>query len=95
VLGARCSVFLLGAWNDPRADYLVWHAMGEGGVWVENFNVNGRSGDPSALPFPEDFRKVMGPGRGGVRTDHNIPSDPRCVARAQAEPQKIYRHSRG
>jgi hypothetical protein len=71
--------------------YFFDKARGEGGAWVTNFNVNGRTGDPSAIPgIPEEYDRYLGPGTGGMRTQNGIDADPQCVARAEAEPERIY-----
>jgi hypothetical protein len=62
--------------------YFFDKARGEGGVWVTNFNVNGHTGDPSALPgMPSDWAQFFGPGTGGVITHDDIPADPSCAGR--------------
>ena len=63
--------------------YFFDKAKGDGGAWVTNFNVNGRTGDPTALPgFPPAYAPYFGPGTGGVITHDEIPADPACVAKA-------------
>ena len=73
--------------------YFFDKARGEGGVYVTNFNVNGRSEDPSRIPgMPPEYAEHMGMGTGGVRFDGDgFEADPRCAARAAREPEKIYR----
>jgi hypothetical protein len=67
--------------------YFFDKARGVGGVYVENFSVNGQTGDPRTLPgFPEEWKPYFGPGRGGVQTADTVRVDPRCVARAKAAP---------
>jgi hypothetical protein len=67
--------------------YFFDKARGVGGVYVENFSVNGQTGDPRTLPgFPEDWKPYFGPGRGGVQTMDTVRADPRCVAKAKATP---------
>src|SRR3954468_6703332 len=71
--------------------YFFDKARGEGGVWVTNFNINGRSGDPSQVPgMPSDFARYFGQGTGGVITRNNVEGDANCAARAKKEPEKIY-----
>jgi hypothetical protein len=71
--------------------YFFDKAKGDGGAWVTNFNVNGRTGDPSQIPgMPQEFAQHMGPGTGGVIIHNDIPADPDCAARADADPQLIY-----
>jgi hypothetical protein len=67
--------------------YFFDKARGVGGVYIENFSINGQTGDPRTLPgFPEDWKPYFGPGRGGVRTSDTVRADPRCVAQAKAAP---------
>lgn len=67
--------------------YFFDKATGDGGAWVTNFNFNGQSGDPSAIPgFPPEYAKYFGQGTGGVITHNAIPADPGCVAKAEATP---------
>src|SRR3954468_9722590 len=74
--------------------YFFDKARGEGGVWVTNFNVNGRSGDPSAVPgMPADFAQHFGQGTGGVITRNEVRGDPNCAARADQEGDRIYTDS--
>jgi hypothetical protein len=71
--------------------YFFDKARGEGGVWVTNFNVNGRTGDPSQIPgMPEEYAEHMGPGTGGFTVHNDGDVDPPCAARANSEPEKIY-----
>jgi hypothetical protein len=63
--------------------YFFDKARGEGGVWVTNFNVNGRTFDPAQLPgMPADYAQYFGPGTGGVITHDEVEADPSCVAKA-------------
>ena len=65
--------------------YFYDKARGEGGAYVENFNVNGRTDDPSKYPgIPPEYAAHMGPGTGGVRTMGSVDVDPRCVEKAAA-----------
>ncbi len=65
--------------------YFFDKARAEGGVWVTNFNVNGKTGDPSSLPgMPAEYAKYFGPGTGGVITHDQVQGDPACVAKAAA-----------
>jgi hypothetical protein len=67
--------------------YFFDKARGLGGVAIENFSVNGQTGDPRTLPgFPEEWKPYFGPGRGGVVTTDTVRADPRCVAKAAAAP---------
>jgi hypothetical protein len=67
--------------------YYFDKARGLGGVHVENFTVNGQTGDPRDMPgFPEDWKPYFGPGRGGVQTSDTVRADPRCVAKAKKAP---------
>jgi hypothetical protein len=67
--------------------YFFDKARGLGGVYIENFSINGQTGDPRTLPgFPEAWKPYFGPGRGGVQTSDTVRADPRCVAKAQAAP---------
>jgi hypothetical protein len=71
--------------------YFFDKAKGDGGAWVTNFNVNGHTGDPSQIPgMPPEFSQYMGPGTGGAIIHNDIPADPDCAARADADPQLIY-----
>jgi hypothetical protein len=67
--------------------YFFDKARGVGGVYIENFSINGQTGDPRTLPgFPEDWKPYFGPGRGGVQTSGTVRADPRCVAQAKSAP---------
>jgi hypothetical protein len=56
-------------------------------VFVENFTINGQTGDPRTLPgFPEEWKPYFGPGKGGVMTSDTVRADPRCVAKAEHAP---------
>jgi hypothetical protein len=70
--------------------YFFDKARGDGGAWVTNFNVNGHTGDPSALPgMPPEWAQFFGPGTGGVITHDEIPADPSCAGRdVYAHPAK-------
>jgi hypothetical protein len=68
-------------------DYFFDKARGLGGVHIENFSINGQTGDPRTLPgFPEEWKPYFGPGEGGVQTSDTVRADPRCVAKAKAAP---------
>jgi hypothetical protein len=68
-------------------DYFYDKARGLGGVHIENFSINGQTGDPRTLPgFPEAWKPYFGPGEGGVMSTDTVRIDPRCVAKAQAAP---------
>jgi hypothetical protein len=67
--------------------YFFDKARGEGGVWVTNFNLNGRTYDPGALPgMPPDWGRYFGPGTGGFITHNEVPADPRCAEQARERP---------
>jgi len=69
------------AWD---GSYYYDKSKGTGGVYVENFSLNGQSGDPTQLPgFPAQYRPYFSEGRGGVRADNEVPLDPNCVAKAK------------
>ncbi len=71
--------------------YFFDKARGEGGAWVTNFNVNGRTQDPSQIPgVPSEFSRYFGPGTGGVITRNNIQGDPACVERAADASRPVY-----
>ena len=76
--------------------YFFDKAKGEGGTWVTNFNVNGRTGDPRDVPgFPAEYKPFFGPGTGGFRASNTVEVDPRCAERAKREPGRIYRNAAG
>src|SRR5881392_2737961 len=63
--------------------YFFDKATGDGGAWVTNFNINGKSGDPASVPrFPPEYAKYFGPGTSGAITHDEIPADPTCMAKA-------------
>ncbi len=65
--------------------YFFDRATGDGGAWVTNFNVNGRSGDPTEIPgFPAEYAPYFGQGTGGVRSHDEVKADPACAAKAAA-----------
>jgi hypothetical protein len=67
--------------------YFFDKARGLGGVAIDNFTINGQTGDPRTLPgFPEDWKPYFGPGKGGVQSSDTVRADPRCVAEAKAAP---------
>ena len=69
------------AWD---GSYYFDKARGTGGVYVENFSFNGRSGDPSTLPgFPPEYKPFFGEGRGGVQRSEAFEADPDCIAKAK------------
>jgi hypothetical protein len=71
--------------------YFFDKARAEGGVWVTNFNVNGRTGDPSAIPgMPPEWAQHFGPGTGGMITRNSVEGDPECARRAREEGDRIY-----
>src|SRR4051795_5596619 len=74
--------------------YFFDKAKAEGGAWVTNFNINGKSGDPTTVPgFPAGYAKYFGYGTGGVITHDDVPADPRCAERAKREGSRIYSSS--
>lgn len=95
--GPKCFYYQVDHWRgsivqeDGRTKTYEWDgryyfdkATGDGGIWVTNFNVNGRTGDPSQVPgLPDDVRRFFGPGEGGVRSRNAVPVDPRCVELAR------------
>jgi hypothetical protein len=100
----KCFYFQSDHWRgsvvqgDPSTKTYEWDghyffdkATGDGGVWVTNFNVNGQTYDPSAIPgIPADYARYFGPGTGGTITHNSIPSDPRCVELARTNPRAVY-----
>ena len=67
--------------------YFFDKARGEGGVWVSNFNFNGRTFDPGSLPgMPAEYARYFGPGTGGFITRNEVQGDPRCVEQARRQP---------
>jgi hypothetical protein len=71
--------------------YFFDKAKGEGGAWVTNFNINGKSGDPTTIPgFPPAWAPFFGHGTGGVITHNDVPADARCAERARREGRRIY-----
>jgi hypothetical protein len=102
--GPKCFYFQRDHWvgsivqGDDQTQTYAWDgsyyydkSKGTGGVFVENFSFNGKSGDPTQLPgFPDEYKPYFGEGRGGVRADNNVPVDPSCVAKAKK--QDPYRH---
>ena len=72
--------------------YFFNKATGDGGAWVTDFNLNGKTFDPSGLPgFPPQYGKYFGPGTGGFITHDAVPVDPACAAKAKAHPRRVYR----
>lgn len=57
--------------------YFFDRSTGNGGVYVENFNINGRSGDPSAY-LPPGMREFTGRGRFGFISRNAVAIDPSC-----------------
>ena len=67
--------------------YFFNKATGDGGVWVTNFNVNGRTYDPSQMPgMPAEYARHFGPGTGGMITHNQVQADPSCIEKAEAAP---------
>ncbi len=74
--------------------YFFNKATGDGGAWVTDFNINGNTFDPASLPgFPSQYGRYFGPGTGGFISHNAVPVDPACVAKAKANPGKIYSSS--
>lgn len=71
--------------------YFFDKARGEGGVWVTNFNFNGRTSDPGQVPgMPPQYGRYFGPGTGGFITRNRFDGpDPRCVEKARARPPYV------
>jgi hypothetical protein len=104
VAGPKCFYFQRDHWvgsivqGDDQTQTYAWDgsyyydkSKGTGGVYVENFSFNGKSGDPTALPgFPSQYKPYFSEGRGGIRADNQVPVDPSCVAKA--EKKDPYRH---
>ena len=67
--------------------YFYDRAKGEGGAYVENFQVNGRTGDPGQVPgIPPEYAQHMGPGTGGTYFAQDEGEvDARCVEKARNE----------
>jgi hypothetical protein len=71
--------------------YFFNKATGDGGAWVTDFTVAGRTFDPTELPgFPPAYGQYFGPGTGGVISHDDVPADPSCVAQAKRDPGAIY-----
>src|SRR3954452_15818313 len=67
--------------------YFYDKARGLGGVAIDNFTINGKTGDPTTMPgFPEEWKPYFGPGKGGVMTTDTVRLQPDCVAAARAAP---------
>src|SRR3954452_25006775 len=67
--------------------YYFDKARGLGGVFVDNFTINGKTGDPRTLPgFPDDWKPYFGPGKGGVQSSDTVRADPLCVMKAKQAP---------
>jgi hypothetical protein len=65
--------------------YFFNKATGDGGVWVTGFSIAGHTFDPRTLPgFPPQYDRYFGPGRGGVITHNDVPTDPACQAKSRA-----------
>ena len=95
--GPKCFYFQRDHWvgsvvqGDQQTQTYAWDgsyyydkSKGTGGVYVENFSFNGKSGDPTTLPgFPSQYKPYFGNGRGGVQADNEVPVDPSCVEKAK------------
>jgi hypothetical protein len=98
--GPKCRYFQVDHWrasvvqDDKRTKLYEWtghyffdKARGEGGVYIEGFNINGRTFDPSSLPgIPREFSRYMGPGTAGFRTRNALMLDPLCMLGAPLRP---------
>jgi hypothetical protein len=70
--------------------YFFDKALGNGGVYVENFSFAGQSGDPRQLPgFPEDWKPYFSQGRGGIQSMGSVAKDPRCVDAASKDDPRV------
>lgn len=70
--------------------YFFDKARGLGGVAIDNFTVNGQTGDPRDMPgFPEEWKSFFGPGKGGVQSSDTVRADPRCVEKAKQAPAAL------
>lgn len=80
--------------EDGRTQTYAWDgsywfdkSKGAGGAYVENFSLNGQTGDPTTFPgFPEEWRPFFGPGRGGVQANSAVRADPRCAEKPRDAP---------
>jgi hypothetical protein len=93
--GPKCRYFQVDHWraavvqDDRRTKIYEWtghyffdKARGEGGVWIEGFNINGRTFDPGSIPgIPREFSRYMDPGTAGFRTRNALMLDPLCALR--------------
>src|SRR5947208_4467421 len=100
----KCFYFQSDHWrgsvvqDDPSTKTYEWDghyffdkATGDSGVWVTNFNLNGQTYDPSAIPgIPPDYARYFGPGTGGMITHDSVQTDPRCVELAHTNPHLVY-----
>jgi hypothetical protein len=98
--GPKCWYYQRDHWtgyvvqDDGRTQTYNWDgsyfydkARGLGGVYVENFTINGKTGDPRTLPgFPDEWKPYFGPGRGGVQTSDTVRAQPDCVAKEKHAP---------
>jgi hypothetical protein len=74
--------------------YFYDRAKGEGGAYVENFKVNGRTEDPGKVPgMPPEYAQHMGPGTGGTSFEQDGEVEERCVEKARREP--VYAEAAG
>lgn len=91
--GPKCKYFQVDHWRGSivqangatktyefTGHYFFDKSRGEGGVYIEGFNINGKTFDPSSLPgIPREFSRYMGPGTGGFRTRNALMLDPLCA----------------
>jgi hypothetical protein len=74
-----------------RGHYFFNKATGDGGAWIDDFTVNGKTFNPTTLPFfPAQYKADFGPGTGGVITHDDVPVVPQCVAMAKDDPKAVY-----
>ena len=76
--------------------YFFNKATGDGGAWVTDFTVDGRTFNPASLPgFPPGYGQDFGPGTGGFITHDDVPADPSCTAQANSSSNSVYAPSPG
>lgn len=95
--GSKCFYFQYDHWvgtvieGNQQTQTYAWDgryffdkSKGTGGAYVENFTINGQTGDPTLLPgFPSAYKPYFGEGRGGVQKTGDVPIDPSCVEKAK------------
>jgi hypothetical protein len=71
--------------------YFFNKATGDGGAWIDDFTIAGKTFDPTTLPFfPAQYKADFGPGTGGVITHDDVPVVSQCVAMAKDDPAGVY-----